>query len=150
MCKTGTGFFFRLCYVAVGFFGLVSDFPAWADGSSRPYGGGGLIGAPAIIRKYNASGERFRIEGHCQSSCTKLLAIRNVCIDPDATLLFHAALLPRERNQKPDPAKQAAMLRSYNTKLRKFVIANHYIDTFEFHAISGHDMIQKFGYRECK
>ncbi len=25
----------------------------------------------------------------------------------------------------------------------------HYMDTLEFHAISGHDMIQKFGYREC-
>ncbi|MCO5086349.1 MAG: hypothetical protein M9883_05785, partial [Methylobacteriaceae bacterium] len=66
--------------------------PVWAEGSSLPYGGGGPIGVGSIIQKYNKSGERFRIEGSCQSSCTMLLAIRNVCVEPSATLLFHAAL----------------------------------------------------------
>lgn len=128
---------------------FVSATSAFAEGSSLPYGGGGIIGAPDIIRKYNQSGERFRIEGSCQSSCTKLLAIKNVCVDPNATLLFHAALLARERHQKPDPKKQAAMLNSYNPKLRSYLVANHYVDTFEFHAISGRDIIQKFGYKAC-
>ena len=122
---------------------------AFADGSSVPYGGGGPIGAPKIVSKYNQTGELFRIEGSCQSSCTMLLAIRNVCVDPNATLLFHAALLPKERDQKPNPAKQSKMLNSYKPMLRSFLIANHYVDTFEFHAISGRDIIQKFGYREC-
>jgi hypothetical protein len=26
---------------------------------------------------------------------------------------------------------------------------HHYMDTLEFHAISGADIIDKFGYREC-
>jgi hypothetical protein len=122
---------------------------ALADGSSRPYGGGGRINPGAIVAEYNKSGERFRIEGSCQSSCTMLLAIKNVCVDPNATLLFHAALFPNEQGQKPPPARQAAMLNSYKPKLRSFLVANHYVDTFEFHTISGRDIIQKFGYREC-
>ena len=44
-----------------------------------------------VVSQYNQSGELFRIEGHCQSSCTLFLGIRNVCIDRNATLLFHAA-----------------------------------------------------------
>jgi hypothetical protein len=123
---------------------------ALADGSSLPYGGGGRIGVDEIVRKYNASGEIFRIEGRCQSSCTMLLQIKNACVDPDATLLFHAALFPNEKGQKPPPARQARMLNSYNAKLRSFLVANHYVDSFDFHAISGRDIIQKFGYRQCR
>lgn len=123
--------------------------PALAVGSSLPYGGGGPIGAPNIVRQYNQSGEPLRIEGRCQSSCTMLLAIRNVCVDPNATLLFHAALFPGERGPPP-PARQASMLGSYNAKLRNYLVKNGYVDRFEFHAISGRDIIQKFGYRACK
>lgn len=122
---------------------------ALADGSSRPYGGGGRIGADEIIRKYNASGERFRIEGSCQSSCTMLLAIKNVCIEPSAKLLFHAALFPNEAGQKPPPQRQARMLSTYNAKLRHYLVSNGYVETFAFHTISGSDMISKFGYRKC-
>ena len=136
------------CLVAAAVFTTGAS-PALADGSSRPYGGGGRIGAPDIIRKYNQSGERFRIEGSCQSSCTMLLAIKNVCVDPGATLLFHAALFPNERFQKPDPKRQAYMLNSYKPKLRHYLVSNHYVDTFDFHTISGRDIIQIFGYRAC-
>jgi hypothetical protein len=41
------------------------------------------------------------------------------------------------------------MLSTYNDRLASYVMANHYMDTLEFHAISGRDMIEKFGYREC-
>jgi hypothetical protein len=41
------------------------------------------------------------------------------------------------------------MLSTYNAKLREFLIANHYMDTPEFRAISGRDIVQKFGYRAC-
>jgi hypothetical protein len=113
------------------------------------WGGGQFPTFNAIISQYNQSGELFRIEGHCQSSCTMFLAIRNVCVDPDATLLFHAALTPRTMHQPPDPEKNQFMLSHYNAKLRNFVLANHYMDSFEFHAISGRDIIQRFGYRQC-
>src|SRR5262252_7490555 len=70
---------------------------ARADGSVSALGMG--MGAPnaqrfaefeAVIRQYNKSGERFRIDSHCQSACTMFLSIRNVCVEPGATLLFHA------------------------------------------------------------
>jgi hypothetical protein len=123
---------------------------ALADGSSRSYGGGGPFRFfDPIISQYNQTGELFRIEGHCQSSCTMFLAIRNVCVDPNATLLFHAALLPSMRDQPPVPEWNEHMLSAYNAPLREFVVAHHYMDSFAFHAISGRDIIHKFGYREC-
>jgi hypothetical protein len=139
----------KFIYAIFCMFGVCVSPSAFAEGSSLPYGGGGRIGIDSVIQKYNQSGELFRIEGHCQSSCTRLLAIRNVCVDPNSSLLFHAALIPSERDQKPDPARQSRMLNSYNPKLRHFLIANHYVDNFEFHTISGRDVIQKFGYRQC-
>ena len=41
------------------------------------------------------------------------------------------------------------MLASYNAKLRNYLVSNGYVDTFNFHAISGRDIISKFGYRPC-
>lgn len=141
--------FYFIAMLSAGIALAMSASPSLADGSSRPYGGGGRIGADEIIRKYNASGERFRIEGSCQSSCTMLLAIKNVCIEPSAKLLFHAALFPNEAGQKPPPKRQARMLSTYNAKLRHYLVSNGYVDTFAFHTISGSDMISKFGYRKC-
>jgi hypothetical protein len=129
--------------------GAVS-FEAAAQGSSLPYGNDGRINAPAIIRDYNASGKHMKIEGACRSSCTTLLAIKNVCVDPSAQLMFHAALFADERGQKPPPARQARMLAAYNSKLRNYLVAGGYVETFEFHTISGQDIITKFGYRACK
>ena len=70
---------------------------AYADGSVSSLGMGyGAIDAAEfgkflnVVQQYNASGERFRIDGHCQSACTMFLSIRNVCVTPGATLLFHA------------------------------------------------------------
>ena len=42
------------------------------------------------------------------------------------------------------------MLNSYNAKLRNYLVSNGYVESFQFHTISGRDIIQKFGYRECK
>ncbi len=124
---------------------------ALAAGSSVPWGGGGPMAKfDAIIAQYNASGEPFRIEGHCQSSCTMFLAIRNVCVDPNATLLFHAALSAHEKDHAPYPARNAHMASHYNASLRRFVLARHYMDSFTFHAVSGRDIIGKFGYRRCE
>jgi hypothetical protein len=53
--------------------------------------GGNYARFDPVVSQYNQSGELFRIEGHCQSSCTLFLGIRNVCIGRNATLLFHAA-----------------------------------------------------------
>jgi hypothetical protein len=102
----------------------------------------------AVIRKYNASGERFRIDGHCQSACTMFLAIRNVCVTPDATLLFHSGGNPRTLQRNADSTNR--MLARYKPSLRKYVTDNHFMDTFEFHSIPGSVIISRFGYPPCK
>jgi hypothetical protein len=125
---------------------LLCSTPAMA-GSSAGYGMGGQFSRfDPVVRQFNQSGEPFRIEGHCQSACTLFLAIRNVCIEPDAELLFHGGH-DRERNVTASSTNH--MLNAYNGRLRGYVTANRYMDTLEFHSISGSDMIHKFGYRAC-
>jgi hypothetical protein len=128
---------------------------ALADGSVTSLGMG--MGAPnrqrfaefeAVIRQYNASGERFRIDGHCQSACTMFLAIRNVCVTPNATLLFHSGGNPRTGQRSEETTSR--MLAKYKPSLRKYVSDNHYMDTFEFHSIPGPVIVSRFGYRACK
>jgi hypothetical protein len=102
----------------------------------------------AVIDQYNASGERFRIDGHCQSACTMFLSIRNVCVAPGATLLFHAGGSMRKGIMNPSRTQQ--MLSTYNAALRQYVTDNHFMDTFEFHPIPGRDIIKRFGYPACR
>jgi hypothetical protein len=114
---------------------------AFAQASSLPYAMGGSARKFAQERdRFARSGELFRIEGHCQSGCTMFLKLRNVCVEPTAELLFHAGA---------NTFATKLLLGSYNSRLRRFLTANHYMDTPEFHTISGREMIRKFGYRQC-
>ncbi len=116
-------------------------------GTSAGYGMGGQFSRfDPVVSQYNQSGELFRIQGHCQSACTLFLSIRNVCIDRNARLLFHAG---HDRGRNITNYGTNHMLGAYNAALRDYVTANHYMDTLEFHAIAGRDMIRKFGYKEC-
>jgi hypothetical protein len=134
-------------------FGAFATASAHADGSVTALGMG--MGAhpgemprfDAVVQQYNASGERFRIDGHCQSACTIFLSIRNVCITPSATLLFHSGGDPS--TNRVSPASTQHMLAAYKPALRKYVSDNHFMDTFAFHTISGQDMISQFGYPAC-
>ena len=126
---------------------LLISMPAMA-GSSAGYGNGGRFTQfDPIVDYHNRTGELFRIEGHCQSACTLFLGIKNVCIDPGANLLFHAG---HDRNRNINVSATQHFLNAYNSRLRAYLVANHYMDTLDFHAISGRDLIQKFGYRECR
>jgi hypothetical protein len=99
-----------------------------------------------VVGQYDLSGELFRIEGLCKSACTLFLAIRNVCVSRGATFMFHAG---HDTSRNITASATSHMLGAYNASLRDYVTANHYLDTLAFHAISGCDMIQKFGYKEC-
>jgi hypothetical protein len=88
----------------------------------------------------------FWFEGHCQSACPLFLAIRNVCIECSAVLLFHAG---HDRAKNVTSAATGHTLGAYNDSLRSYLSVNHHMDTLAFHSISGRDMIQKFGDREC-
>ena len=64
--------------------------------TSTPYSKGGRTRDFAVdVERHRRSGELFRITGHCQSACTMFLALPNVCVEPSATLLFHAAKTSR-------------------------------------------------------
>jgi hypothetical protein len=134
--------------------GAFAAAPARADGSVSALGMG--MGArpgemprfDAVVAQYNASGERFRIDSHCQSACTIFLSIRNVCVTPNATLLFHSG--GDRRTGRISPQSTAHMLEAYKPALRQYVEANHFMDTFDFHAISGREIISRFGYPACK
>ena len=131
--------------IAVALLAIAS--PAWAAGNTAGFEmGGNYRRFDPVVGEYNQSGELFRIDGHCQSSCTLFLAIRNVCISRRATLLFHAA---HDRNGNPSPSNTEHMLAAYNPQLREYLVSHHYMETLAFHAISGSDLIGKFGYREC-
>ena len=127
---------------------------AYADGSVSSLRMG--YGAPnlaafaqflSVIQQYNASGERFRIDAHCQSACTMFLSIRNVCVTPSATLLFHAG----GTSQKGiNPSTTQQMLSTYNAALRRYVTDHHFMETLELHPISGSEIIKRFGYPACR
>ena len=131
--------------IVVGVILSIVSTSAMAAGSSIGYEMGGRFARfDPVVQQYNQNGELFRIEGHCQSSCTLFLAIRNVCVARGATLLFHAG----GRGEISANATRH-MLDAYNARLRSYLIANRAMDTKAFHTISGRDIIDKFGYREC-
>jgi hypothetical protein len=125
---------------------VLASSAALAEGSSAPWGMGGYEVIDQTVAKYNRSGELFRIEGNCQSACPKFLAIKNVCVERSAALRFHAS---HDRHGGNIAYWNAQALSHYNARLRTYLVANHYIDTPEFHTIPGSEIIDKFGYREC-
>jgi hypothetical protein len=102
---------------------LLMPVSAAAEGSSAGHGRGGWFADfDPIVRQYNASGERFRIRGHCQSACTLFLGIRNVCVERDARLLFHAGH-DRQRNIAEKPTQR--LLAAYKPSLRYDIGCRH-------------------------
>lgn len=47
------------------------------------------------------------------------------------------------------PGSTQRMLNAYNARLRQYVVANGYLTRLEFSTISGAQMIDEFGYKEC-
>ena len=47
--------------------------------------------------------ERFRIDSLCQLAVPTFLSIRNVCVTPNATLLFHSGGVTRTRPHEREP-----------------------------------------------
>ena len=131
--------------LAVLVFVLISS-TSFAATSERYGKGGWYKDFQPEIERANSTGELFRIKGHCQWNCTLFLGLRNVCVERSATLLFHAG---HDRQRNINAGSTQRMLAAYNPRLRRFLLDNHYMDTLEFHAIPGAEIIDRFGYREC-
>jgi len=128
---------------------LISPSLAFA-GTSAGMGGGGRFSLyDPIIAQHNGSGEEFRIVGHCQSSCTLFLGIRNVCVERNATLLFHAAHLISDPNKTPVDSLTSHMRAMYTASLASYLDGHGYLSRPQFHTIPGSQMA-RFGYRICK
>jgi hypothetical protein len=128
---------------------LLALFPACAlaAGSSTPYGAGGYFTRyDPIVARFNRSGELFRIEGRCQSACTLFLAIRNVCITRSASLGFHGG---RGGKGEISVSSTRHMRSAYNAALLRYLDERHGMETRRYLNVSGRDMIDKLGYREC-
>lgn len=120
---------------------------ALADTSDRFAGGGSYAPFRAAIDQANASGELFRIRGRCASNCTMFLGLRNVCVERSARLMFHAG--HGKDSKEFNAAATQRMTNAYNSKLRDYVTANHYMEKASFSTISGARIIDGFGYKEC-
>lgn len=115
--------------------------------TSEAWGRGGwLYQLQPVIDQANASGELFRIVGRCQSACTTLLRIRNVCVERNATLLFHAG---HDDKWRISSYWTERIMSAFNPKLRDYLTRGHYMETLDFHPVSGAVMIDTFGYKEC-
>jgi hypothetical protein len=133
----------------LGVFAIIAS-PVMAEGTSLGHGEGGrIVDFLPIVQQYNASGELFRIQGVCKSACTLFLGIRNVCIERDATLMFHGGHDIQEDVTGPDTRASRAMLYRYNEALRRYLLEGRYMDSDEYHALMGTELIDRFGYREC-
>ena len=60
------------------------------------------------------------ISGVCASACTMYLGVKNVCVEPDAEVWFHAAHVPGDH--RPDPLGSLQMLSYYPKKVRAWAI----------------------------
>ena len=124
--------------------------PALADGSSKGYGVGGRFSRYyPVIRKFNKSGERFRIEGFCRSACTLVLSIRNVCIERGAFLSFHAGPDARTGKWGPKSSSTRKMLAAYKPALRTYLVEGHHVDSRAYFTMKGATLVDRFGYTEC-
>jgi hypothetical protein len=129
---------------------LISGSVALAAGTSAAMGGGGpFADYDPIVAKYNASGEEFRIVGYCKSSCTLFLGIRNVCVDHDAVLWFHAARLMSDPLKTPVESLTNHLRANFKPALVAYLDGHGYLRRSEYHVMTGAEMAQ-FGYRICK
>lgn len=119
-------------------------------GTSEAYSRGGWIERfQPVIDEHNRTGELMRIRGHCQSNCTLFLGLRNVCVERTARLLFHAGHGRGPYRNVINAGSTQRMLNAYNAALRQYLVDGRHMETLAFHAISGRDIIDRFGYREC-
>ena len=132
--------------VPVGLLLLMISSAAYAA-TSEGYGMGGWMSRfQPVIDQANRTGELFRITGHCQSACTSFLGIRNVCVERSASLLFHAG---HDDKRNISAYWTGRIMTGFKPALRQYLIAGHYMETLEFHTVSGAEMIDRFGYKEC-
>ncbi len=128
---------------------FAGDLDGFLSGFSRHLDRGGRLAQyRSDIAK--ASG-RHVISGDCMSACTLWLSYKNSCVEPDATLWFHAA--SRGMTSNPwtdmDPAASENVLLSYPPRLQAFLKARGWMQRPDYNTLSGRELAD-LGVPLCK
>lgn len=94
-------------------------------------------------------GREIRISGTCISACTIYLGARNVCVEPDAVLWFHAAHDPNTRMIDHKATQQMASY--WPEPVRDWARRNRALERIEFtmsQGITGRELIN-MGVKRC-
>ena len=88
--------------------------------------GGTLIDYMARRKQYLDDGRRIEIRGVCESACTVLIGLPDVCVTRNASLGFHAPTQRINGAVKPSGAKLFGdmMLEKYPEPVRKWIADN--------------------------
>lgn len=104
----------------------------------QPFDGGGNVFAYySHTQEANFRPSRTVIAGVCASACTMKLGIRNVCVSPDATLLFHQA----SNNGIRSELGTRLMLSAYPSCIRQWVLRTGALNSSFLTALSGRQAI---------
>ena len=130
---------------ALGLFALAASTPpALADIYGPPPSGAVILGdSGGSIAAYlvaMAEARDIRIAGDCASACTMLLRSRNVCVYPQAALLFHKGTTALGTR---------TMFESYPRRIAAWVARHRALDSFQFTSMSGQEAIG-LGVRPCE
>lgn len=89
--------------------------------------------------------QRTVIAGICASACTMKLGMRNACIEPEATLLFHQASSNGIRSE----LGTRVMLYAYPQRIQQWVLRNGALSSSRMTALSGQEAIA-MGVQSCR
>src|SRR4051794_79927 len=129
---------------------VLSVLPNLAYSMESPDLGGHIRAYVAAIAHLNRTGAAKVISGVCASACTMYLGVRNVCVEPDAELWFHAAHLPGE--DRADPLGSLKMLSYYPRKVRGWAIQTGALEKTKWDGtkvLTGRQLIQ-MGIPRCR
>jgi hypothetical protein len=106
--------------------------------------GGRVLDYYRNVRAANSSARRVVISGVCASACTMKLGIRNACVEPDATLLFHQASYNGFRSE----LGTRIMLYAFPRRIRHWILRSGALDSSSLTELSGREAIA-LGARSC-
>lgn len=99
------------------------------------FDGGGRVGDYLdLVSSANSSGSRIEIAGVCASACTMKLGARNVCVNADAQLWFHAA---RNPDGRVNQLGTLLMEQQYPSSIRAWASRSGALVSTQFTVMSG-------------
>lgn len=122
------------------------------DGNSNPWRrtrqfdqGGSVLDYYESTHAVDYRAHRTVISGVCASACTMKLGMRNACIEPEATLLFHQASSNGVRSE----LGTRVMLYAYPQRIQQWALRSGALSSSNLTALSGQEAIA-MGVQSCR